>query len=112
MHSPFPKQMSSICMEPNNISNFPQNILKFKKLEKIGIALHFSLSNSCQSLSHKNQHLLNSYKFQEKHRGKTKISGYATQCHSMPKLYNIATQIKLKLHFTFLEEKTLKQLNF
>jgi hypothetical protein len=92
---------------------FPSEHFEIPKTRKNWNSFAFFLVNPCQSLSYKNQHLLNNYKFHEKKRKDKNIGKASTnQCHSMPRLYNMTTQIKLKLHYTFLEEKTLKQQNF
>ncbi len=78
---------------------FPSEHFEIPKTRK---KLEFFLVNPCQSLSHKNQHLLNSNKFQEKTK---KGQKYRESIHqSMPLNAKIiqhsnTNQIKLTLHF-------------
>jgi hypothetical protein len=92
---------------------FPSEHFEIPKTRKDWNSFAFFLDNPCQSLSHKNQHLLNSYKFQEKAK---KGQKYRESIHqSMPlnaKIIQHSNTNQIKITFHFFGGKNFKTTKF
>jgi hypothetical protein len=76
---------------------FPSEHFEIPKTRKDWNSFAFFLVNPCQSLSHKNQHLLNSYKFQEKAKKGQKYRDMPLNAKIIQ--HSNTNQIKITLHF-------------